>query len=149
MRTDKRFVIDRVLQQEGLQLGVDTHVSARALELLLDFAWPGNIRQLRNVIRFALAVCDSGQIEPAHLPSELRPEEEPPALDVTPRPREAVLKTLLPSEVSLGLLQAQTLLLTLRKRHWNVTAVAGELGVCRATIYRQMKRFNIVSPTRQ
>ncbi len=149
LRTDKRFVIDRVLQQEGLQFGVDAHISSRALELLLDFAWPGNIRQLRNVIRFALALCEGGQIESVHLPSELRGEEDAPATDSTPRLRETELKSLLPSDVSAGLLQAQTLLLALRKQHWNVTAVANQLDVCRATVYRQMKRFNIVSPTQQ
>ena len=146
LRSDKLFVIERVLQQEGGQLGLDAAISASALELLLNFAWPGNIRQLRNVIRFALAICDNGYIEPAHLPGELYGEEEiitdatPPALPVT---------TLLQSELSSGLLQAQTLLVALRRRHWNVTAVASELGICRATVYRQMKRFNIVSPTQQ
>jgi transcriptional regulator of acetoin/glycerol metabolism len=34
----------------------------------------------------------------------------------------------------------------LRKHHWNVTAAATELGICRATVYRQMQRYNIVSP---
>jgi transcriptional regulator of acetoin/glycerol metabolism len=149
LRTDKRYVIERVLQQEGSQLGIEAHISSRALELLLDFAWPGNIRQLRNVIRFALAICDNGQVEPVHLPSELRGAEEPPVNDSTPLLRETPLRTLLPSDVSVGLMRAQTLLLALRKQHWNVTAVANELGVCRATVYRQMKRFNIVSPTQQ
>jgi transcriptional regulator of acetoin/glycerol metabolism len=84
-----------------------------------------------------------------HLPSELRGAEEPPVNDSTPLLRETPLRTLLPSDVSVGLMRAQTLLLALRKQHWNVTAVANELGVCRATVYRQMKRFNIVSPTQQ
>jgi len=56
---------------------------------------------------------------------------------------------LLQSDLSAGMVQAQTLLLALRQQHWNVTAVANELGICRATVYRQMKRFNIVSPTQQ
>ena len=84
-----------------------------------------------------------------HLPSELRGEDEPSLTDSAPLLREPALKTLLPSDISAGLLQAQTLLLALRRQHWNVTAVAHELSVCRATVYRQMKRFNIVSPTQQ
>ena len=148
-RSDKRFVIDRVLQQEGSQLGVQAHISARALELLLNFDWPGNIRQLRNAIRFSLAVCDNGYITPSHLPSEVSGEEEIGADAVTPDLQDVTLKTLLQSDVSAGMVQAQTLLLALRQQHWNVTAVASELGICRATVYRQMKRFNIVSPTQQ
>jgi len=149
LRTDKKFVIERVLQQEGLQLGIEGHISSRALELLLNFAWPGNIRQLRNAIRFALAICDNGYIEPTDLPSELRGEEEAGATPGTPLLPNAPLRTLLPSDVSGALMQAQALLLALRRQHWNVTAVAKELGICRATVYRQMKRFNIVSPTQQ
>ncbi len=149
LRTDKKFVIERVLQQEGLQLGIEGHISSRALELLLNFAWPGNIRQLRNAIRFALAICDNGYIEPTDLPSELRGEEEAGATPGTPLLPNAPLRTLLPSDVSGALMQAQALLLALRRQHWNVTAVAKELDICRATVYRQMKRFNIVSPTQQ
>ena len=145
-RSDKLFVIERVLQQEGDQLGINAEISAPALALLLNFAWPGNIRPLRNVIRFALAVCDNGYIEPLHLPSELSGEEELIADAGLAGPP---VTTLLQSDVSGAMVQAQTLLLALRRRHWNVTAVATELGICRATVYRQMQRFKIVSPTRQ
>ena len=147
LRTDKRFVIDRVLEQEAGQLEVEAQISVSAMELLLNFAWPGNIRQLRNAIRFALAICDNGFIEAAHLPSELCGEEVPLADTARALQDRSSIRTLLQSDVSAGMVQAQKLLLTLRKQHWNVTAVASELGICRATVYRQMKRFNIVSPT--
>jgi transcriptional regulator of acetoin/glycerol metabolism len=148
LRADKDFVMARVLQQEGQQMGVQAQMSEATLALLTGFAWPGNIRQLRNVIRFALAVCDDGIIEPAHLPAELHGDSgladfAPPALLASV----AASNTMLQSDLSGGMQEAQTLLLALRRHHWNVTAAAGELGICRATVYRQMKRYNIVSPT--
>lgn len=48
-----------------------TGISAEALRLMKDYHWPGNIRELRNVIERAMVLCDGGQIQPAHLPAEL------------------------------------------------------------------------------
>lgn len=148
LREDKTFVIARVLQQEAAQVGVQAEISEPALEILLKFAWPGNIRQLRNVIRFALAICDDDHIQPDHLPGELYGDQVlvPPEQLALLQPSEPINK-LLQSDLSSGLQQAQNLLQTLRKHQWNVTATASELGICRATVYRQMKRFNIISPT--
>ncbi|MEO8655063.1 MAG: sigma-54-dependent Fis family transcriptional regulator, partial [Ramlibacter sp.] len=47
LRGDKAYVMSRVLEQEGKQMGVDAQISGEAQELLLRFAWPGNIRELR------------------------------------------------------------------------------------------------------
>lgn len=147
LRADKAFVIARVLQQESQQIGLHADLSAAAQQALLHFAWPGNIRELRNAIRFALALCDDGYIEPQHLPSELQgdcgPTEVPAA---APLALATPLTSLMSSDLSAGLQQAQALTAALRKHHWNVTAVAGELGICRATVYRQMQRYHITSP---
>ncbi len=149
-RADRGFVIGRVLQQEGQQIGVDAKISVKAFELLMNFAWPGNIRQLRNAIRFALAISDDGHIDQTHLPNDIW------AINETNDSRSAPIleeypptKTLMQSELSAGMVQAESLLSTLRKHHWNITASALELSVCRATVYRQMKRFHIVSPLHQ
>jgi len=150
LRADKAFVMARVLEQEGQQIGMQAELSKAAQDILFNFAWPGNIRQLRNTIRFALAICDDGYIEPHHLPSELQGDAGLTEAVAPEQPRPAQpLTTLLPSDLSAGLQQAQGLMLALRKHHWNVTAAALELGICRATVYRQMKRYHIVSPTQQ
>ena len=149
LRSDKKFVIDRVLQQEGEQIGVDAEISGAALALLLKFAWPGNIRQLRNVIRFALAVCDDGYVEPMHLPSELYSDEDAGGSVAVPLRLQGAPDRTGSGAVGAGPQPAETLISALRRHHWNVTAVSNELEICRATVYRKMKRFNIISPTRQ
>ncbi|MCF8211267.1 MAG: sigma-54-dependent Fis family transcriptional regulator [Rhodoferax sp.] len=152
-RSDKAYVIARVLQQEAQQAGVSARLSGAAANYLTAYTWPGNIRQLRNVLRYALALCDDGLIEVADLPQEVLAEEhvfaavgqETPAvhaLTAVPAPHSAAR-----SATQAETPQAQQLLTTLRQHHWNVTAVARELGICRATVYRQMQRYQIVSPT--
>ena len=48
-----------------------TGVSSNALELMRRYTWPGNIRELRNVIERAMVLCEGEEIQPAHLPAEL------------------------------------------------------------------------------
>lgn len=146
LRTDKAFVIACVLKQENEQMGTDAQIDDEALDLLANYSWPGNIRQLRNVIRFALAVCDNGYIEASHLPQELYGDNDrdlhEKRLPLADAPSADEHSEVEDSEA--GMLSA-----VLRKHRWNITAVSQELGICRATVYRQMKRLNIVSPTHQ
>lgn len=155
-RADRSFVIAKLLQEEGEQMGVDAQISDEAMTLLLEFSWPGNIRQLRNVIRFALAVCDDGYIEPMHLPQDVHGDgthESAPlrmqeASDMQPSwPLSSSSLQSLPKASTALPPEATTLLAALRKHRWNITAVSQELDICRATVYRQMKRFDIVPPT--
>jgi DNA-binding NtrC family response regulator len=48
-----------------------TDVTPRAMQALLDHRWPGNIRELRNVIERAMLFCDDAAIDLAHLPAEI------------------------------------------------------------------------------
>jgi DNA-binding NtrC family response regulator len=49
-------------------------VSGEALRLMRRYRWPGNIRELRNVIERAMVLCDDREIQPSHLPAELGDE---------------------------------------------------------------------------
>lgn len=77
-------------------------LSARALGTLMSYEWPGNIRELRNVIEHAAAVCRSPEIEPRDLPRELFQERDPgddrmpqvPGASLAELERFAILRTL-------------------------------------------------------
>ena len=49
-----------------------TGVRPRVMKALGSYLWPGNIRELRNTIERALLLCDSAEIDLAHLPEEIR-----------------------------------------------------------------------------
>jgi transcriptional regulator of acetoin/glycerol metabolism len=135
-RRDRDYLIERLLAAEGAEMGTTAAPTPAARALLLDYDWPGNVRQLRNVLRFALAVCDGSRITPEDLPAELMAAcAEAPPVPAQPARAPAVAQD---EAVQLGD--------ALRRHRWNVTAAAAELGICRATVYRQMKRFGIVPP---
>jgi len=143
-RDDIGFVIERLLQSESESLEFPPFITTEALAALTRYSWPGNIRELRNALRYALAISEDGTIRLPDLPREIV------------APRAAAVQFEAPfgqgpaAPLSPGSLvdrPGEPLSQVLRKHKWNITAAAAELGVSRVTIYRRMKRFGIVSPT--
>lgn len=116
-------------------------ITSAAAELLLNYPWPGNVRQLRNVIERAVLLWDDSEIRPEHLDYLL--ENSPPA---SPRdgfsPSADKMKLILPQEkLDLDNLNRQILLDALQKHHGNKTKAAQYLGLSRrAFTYRLNKR---------
>jgi DNA-binding NtrC family response regulator len=60
------------IRQIRPQLGVNVkEITPRALKVLMDYNWPGNIRELRNTIERALMFCDGEMIDLEHLPADI------------------------------------------------------------------------------
>lgn len=147
-RTDIGFLVDRILQVEATAMNANPAISPLARALIVAHDWPGNVRELRNALCYALSIADGEPIDAAHLPPEVveaAPAREGSVLgQVIPWPLGAVFKP----PASLPTSDERNVLLdALRRRHWNISEVARELQLCRATIYRHMKRHAIVSPT--
>lgn len=99
-------------------------LSERALAALMDYHWPGNVRQLENAIRFALVKCAGDTIAPEHLPPEVTEGSRPaPSLSTGRR-------KLTPEAVQRAL----------RETGGNKVKAARLLGVGRATLYRYLGR---------
>jgi transcriptional regulator of acetoin/glycerol metabolism len=143
-RRDIRFLIRHLLQAEAQAMDTTADISNAAMALLVDHEWPGNIRELRNVLCFALSIADGESIEPQHLPQEIFGSYDP---------REQVGVPLLAADIRPAAMlqesdsERDVLMDALRRQRWNITEVARDLGTCRATVYRRMKRLQIVSPT--
>ncbi|AZD18257.1 sigma-54-dependent Fis family transcriptional regulator [Pseudomonas chlororaphis] len=130
-RSDKSQLLDFLLAQEAGDQQVSLDGPAR--QALLDFHWPGNVRQLRNVLRTLAALCDDGRIGLEDVPAMIRqgrPAPIPAAAD------EAGGYPLDDAE-RLALLNA------LEQQRWHMTHTAEQLGVSRNTLYRKLRKHGI------
>jgi len=140
-RSDKDFIMNCILDSElGGSEGVTFAPQAR--QMLTDYHWPGNIRQLSNTLRYALAVSENNHITVDSLPLEIRAANDAFREDevIPDEPKEMSLSDFVSDEEGRRLIEA------LRKYKWNITQVSDELNICRSTVYRKMKKYNIVQP---
>src|SRR3546814_1346802 len=75
-RSDRLALINRILEEESALCGGMVQLSGAALECLLGYHWPGNIRQLRHVLRYACAVSEASVIQLSHLPESLHSAQD-------------------------------------------------------------------------
>ena len=113
-------------------------LSPAAEHILLDHDYPGNIRELENILEYATIVCKNYQIEPRHFPPYLlRAKDKAPPVDTEEEPR--------PAGSNIEEMEKEELLEALRAHRWNRQAAADALGISRTTLWRKIRRFQIAS----
>ncbi|HXK87405.1 MAG: sigma 54-interacting transcriptional regulator [Phycisphaerae bacterium] len=133
-REDIPLLIDRLVAKFNRLQGKDiAGVSNQVLARLMEHDYPGNVRELENIIEQAFVLCRGGLIELHHLPPELRPA---PA-DAT---REYHSPATLESMERILISEA------LRRHHGNRRRAARELGIHSTTLFRKLKSLNIEVP---
>ncbi|MDZ3995228.1 sigma-54-dependent Fis family transcriptional regulator [Pseudomonas sp. Teo4] len=151
-RSDKEQLLDFLLRQEAR--GGLVQLAPEARQALLDFAWPGNVRQMRNVLRTLVALCEGTHIALSDLPAVVRNQGEGFALDRrqassqkdSARPKgdtEPVGAGLPAMRAPLEDAEHQALLATLEANRWHMTHVAEQLGISRNTLYRKLRKHGI------
>jgi len=137
-REDIPQLAAHILSQLCAQQGIEPpHISVEAMGSLQRYAFPGNVRELENILERALTLCDGEQIKLDDLAlPELDPAEEREAnLDQPPPPPEGV-----PLEEFLEQIEKQAILKALDQTQNNKTAAAKLLGITfRAMRYRLKK----------
>nr|BFD41030.1 sigma-54-dependent Fis family transcriptional regulator [Pseudomonas sp. FFPRI_1] len=132
-RSDRLGLIRQIVEEESKRCGAPVQLGDRALECLLGYRWPGNVRQLRHVLRYACAVCEGPLIQLQDLPEQLRGSDGPeaqPVLQGSTSP------------------ERQVLLDALVRHRWKPLAAAKALGISRATLYRRVQQHGIQMPGR-
>jgi transcriptional regulator of acetoin/glycerol metabolism len=158
-RAGRARLIAAVLAENAPNLSIDDAALAR----LEAFPWPGNLRQLRNVMQTVCALCDGETVHVADLPAEIREfsfsandagialnhgatgaDEE----DDVPLSSHAAQET--DPQVDAGAhlsyldrAEREALLRLLRQHRWNITKVAAELGASRNTVYRKVNQYGL------
>lgn len=123
-RTDKTQLLEFLLAQEAAGQAVTMEAAAR--EALLAYAWPGNVRQLRMVLRTLVALTEEGRIAVSDLPANVRTPITP--VSISP----------------LDEAERKTLLNALEEQRWHMTRTAEQLGVSRNTLYRKLRKHGVM-----
>ena len=119
-------------------------VSQETMALFLAYDFPGNIRELENIIEYAFVLCDDGLITPYHLPEEFMSDRYTQAVPVAvPDFRENRKSGM--GEV-LHQVEAQTIIDAIRRNNNNRVAAARDLGIHKSTLFRKIKALGIALP---
>ncbi|MCA1909476.1 MAG: sigma-54-dependent Fis family transcriptional regulator [Magnetospirillum sp.] len=127
-RGDLQALVARIL--DDIEPGGGLALSAQVAQAFADYGWPGNIRQLANVLRTACALLDDGdtRIRWQHLPEDLIDDMRAPA-----RPEPGDMGDL--RQVSDAVMER-----TLAACGGNVSRAAKQLGISRNTLYRHLRK---------
>lgn len=136
-RSDLPELIRHLLEGVAEELGVarPPRLSAAATEWMARHNWPGNVRQLKTALQYALILCDGAEIGIEHLPREPAATIAAPEL---PTARD-------PGATTLAEIEARELRDAVRAARGNLSAAAGELGIARSTLYRRLRRHGLIS----
>ena len=138
-KSDIPLLITHILKR--LSTTRDTRVekiSNAAMEVLLNHPYPGNVRELQNIIEHSLIVCQGPIIEKTHLPLALQDRLESPPAETQhhPTPVQPIGQKIENSEKTF-------LIEMLQKHNWNRGRTATALKINRTTLWRKMKKYRI------
>ncbi len=154
-RQDVLLLLEWFLAKFRKELQKDIHgFSPEALETLLNYSWPGNVRQLQSVLKQAIVQATGPVLMPDFLPSEVRsPSVETPDTATGVRPRESDLLTLIESRMRAGshdlyaesLAAMERILLTtvLQSTRGNQSKAAENLGITRGSLRNKIRQLGI------
>jgi PAS domain S-box-containing protein len=131
-RADIPLLIENILRRlSSARKAQASRISEEAMEILLNYDYPGNVRELENILEHALIICQEEVIGVKHLPIFLRkampaagPEKGVSAQEGTPTEKERILEAL-------------------KRHHWQRNEAARELHMDRTTLWRKMKRYHL------
>jgi len=109
-----------------------SEVSNEVINILMDYEYPGNVRELENIIEHAFVMCQGETINKNHLPPELYPKSE---IEIVEEEENST-----PIET----FEKQLLSKTLKKNNGNKIQTAKELGLHRSTLWRKMKKYDLI-----
>ena len=114
-------------------------VSEEVMSILMRYHYPGNIRELENIIEYGFILCPGGQIQVSHLPESLSEENiKTPSLTVSGGRR-----------MTLEELEKQAILLALERNSWKKMKTCRELGISKDTLRRKLRSYGLEEPAKK
>lgn len=106
-------------------------VSQDAMDLLLDYPWPGNVRQLEHAIEHAFIHCTGRTIQIRHLPDDIKQKSS------------ILVDRILKTEDPIEEIEKEVILEALKRNNWDREKTAKTLKISRITLWRKMKKHEI------
>lgn len=133
-REDIPYLVDHFVRRFNARMGKKIiSVSPGVMNTLMQHDFPGNVRELENIIEYGFVICRGSILQKEHLPAEVIQTESDERSLVEPE-----------SSPIIDTIDEHSRIVSALKRHdGNVTRAAEELGIHRTTLWRKMKRFNI------
>ena len=131
-KEDLPLLINAFLNRIGLKTGKQvTAVNKSALDIMYNYDWPGNIRELINVMEHAFILCREGEITPEHLPDNLLYKRKKP-ISVLAYPHTKGIDT-----------KKQELMAAMSSTGGNKVAAAKIMGISRVALYNRLKKYHV------
>ena len=133
-KEDIPLLIDHFIRRfNNLKKKLITDISSDALAVLASYDYPGNIRELENIIEHAFVLCRGTTIDTDTLPESVCPKSSNPVVRLT----------------SMDDVEASYIREILTRHDWNRRESAKELGIHKTTLWRKMKRLDIQPPDKE
>ncbi len=143
-KEDLPLLIDHFIKKYSAQQGKDiVGISAPALAILMRYDYPGNIRELENIIEYSFILCEGGYIQPEHLPDPFAPDGDNVLLPGVP------MGSITSKPQSLEEIEKQAISLALERNKWRKMATCRELGISKDTLRRKIKKYQLQNPLEQ
>jgi len=140
-RDDIPPLVDAFIAKHSLGSGRPVRgLTASARNLIMNYAWPGNVRQLESAIERAILLCEGGEITVEDLPVEIRNEGAPSS---------AFNFKLPPEGIAFEELEKSLILQAMEQTSWNITRAAKLLGLSFRTLQYRLEKFGIRKPARE
>ena len=113
----------------------EVKLSSSTLQILIGYSWPGNIRELKNVIEQAGVLCENGVIEPRHLPDAVLKQSLMPAINN--------LNDNITLDEKIALMEREIIINALKKTNGVQVKAATILGINQRSLWHRIKKLNI------
>jgi PAS domain S-box-containing protein len=132
-RSDIPYLVEHFIERYNARRNKHIEgVTSQVMEILMRHDFPGNVRELENVIEYGFVLCHNTFLDVCHLPEDLKPAS-------TPTPRE----TQIAPESPLRRAEADAIRETLFEAHGHVGEAAAALGISRTTLWRKMHKHGL------
>jgi PAS domain S-box-containing protein len=131
-REDIPLLVEHFIDRFNAKQGKRLHgVTPAVMEILMRYPFPGNARELENIIEYGFVLCRNGLLDVRHLPEDLRAKGHTSVFEPVAAGR--------PLERS----EADAIRAALRQYGGRIGRVAHELGISRTTLWRKMSRYGL------